>query len=215
MNRDGEEGLMRGHAIRRGTTIVVGAMLLLGVAIAPRVARASGGGGCGRAVTDDDGMRIGISNFCFDPTIFRVKPGETVTWVNKDSVPHSVLGANASWGGFDRIRRDGGEVSYRFVHPGVYPYVCTIHVGMVGAVVVGDGEPDRAAYAVTTNAGPVTRVETPRADPGAAIEQHVVPAVVPASSWPVAARWGMGLLLVVVVVVASIRRRRAQGTLTH
>jgi plastocyanin len=214
MDRDGEEGLMRGHAIRRRSTIVVGAMLLLGVGLAPGVARASGGGGCGRAVTDDDGTRIGISNFCFDPTIFRVEPGETVTWVNKDSVPHSVLGANASWGGFDPIRRDGGEVSYRFVHPGVYPYSCTIHVGMVGAVVVGDGDPDRAAYAVTTNAGPVTSVKTPTADRGAALVQHVVPGD-PARSWPAAMWWGMGLLLLIVVAIASSRRRRAHGTLTH
>lgn len=206
---------MRGRAIRRGTTIVVGAMLLLAVGLTPGVARASGGGGCGRAVTDDDGTRIGISNFCFDPTIFRVEPGNIVTWVNKDSVPHSVLGANASWGGFDPIRRDGGEVSYRFVHPGVYPYVCTIHVGMVGAVVVGDGDPDRAAYAVTTNAGPVTRVTTSTADRGGAVAQSVVPAAVPARSWAAGVWGGMGLLLVAMVVIGSIGRRRAHGTLTH
>lgn len=205
---------MRGHAIRRGTTIVVGAMLVLGVGLAG-TARASGGGGCGRAVTDDDGTRIGISNFCFDPTILRVQPGDTVTWVNKDSAPHTVLGANAVWGGFDSIRRDGGEVSYRFVHPGVYPYVCTIHAGMVGAVVVGDGVPDGAAYAVTTNAGPVTRVKSPRVEPGAALVQDVVPAIVSARSWPTEVWWVLGLCSLVVAAIGSSRRRRDHGTLMH
>jgi plastocyanin len=200
---------MRGRAIRRRTTIVVGAVLLLGVGLAPGVATASGGGGCGRAVTDDDGTRIGISDFCFDPTILRVQPGDTVTWENKDAVPHTVLGANGSWGGFDSIRRNGGEVTYRFVHVGVYPYVCTLHVGMVGAVVVGNGEPDRDAYAVTTNAGPVISADST----GTAIEQRVAPVLVPARSWaPVA--WGISLILVVAAAVASSRRRRAHGTVT-
>jgi plastocyanin len=215
MDRDGEEGPMRGHTIRRATSIVAGAVLMVGVGLAPGVARASGGGGCGRAVTDDDGTRIGISNFCFDPTIFRVQPGETVTWVNKDGFPHTVLGANGSWGGFDFIRRNGGEVSYRFVSSGVYPYVCTIHVGMVGAVVVGDGKADAGSYAVTTNAGPVTLAQSPVAGSGAAIDQNVVPAAVPARSWPGEVWWGMGLLLVVVAAIASSRRRRAHGTGTH
>jgi len=207
---------MRRRAIRRGTTIVIGAMFLLGVGLASGVARASGGGGCGRAVTDDDGTRIGIIGFCFDPTIFRVQPGDTVTWINKDPVPHSVLGANGSWGGFDSIGRNGGEVSYRFVDAGVYPYVCTFHVGMVGAVVVGNGEAVGSTQAVTTNAGPVTLAESHPVGSRAAIEQDVVPAAVHAGSWPGAVWWGMGvLLLVVVAALASPRRRRTHGTVTH
>ena len=206
---------MRGITIRGATSIVAGAVLMVGVALAPGVASASGGGGCGRAVTDDDGTRIGISGFCFDPTIFRVQPGDTVTWINKDPVPHSVLGANGSWGGFDSIRRNGGEVSYRFVDAGVYPYVCTFHVGMVGAVVVGNGKAVEATQAVTTNAGPVTPVEPRIAGPAAESEQEVVPAAIAAGSWPGAAWWGMGLILVVLAAIASSRRRRAHGTVTH
>jgi hypothetical protein len=154
-------------------------------------------------VTDASGTRIGIRDFCFGPTILRVRPGETVTWVNRDGFPHTVLGANGAWGGFDTLRRNGGEVSYRFVSPGVYPYVCTYHPGMVGAVVVGNGRADGAAYAVTTNAGPVTLA----AGSGAAIEQNVVSAEVPPRSWPAAVGWGIGALIVVVVALALARRR--------
>jgi plastocyanin len=206
---------MDGHVIRRTMSIVVGAMLMVGVGLTPGVARASGGGGCGRAVTNDDGTRVSIRNFCFGPTILRVQPGETVTWVNRDGFPHTVLGANGSWGGYDNLRRGGGEVSYRFVSAGVYPYVCTYHPGMVGAVLVGNGKADTSTQSVTTNAGPVTLAQSPVAGSGAAIEQNVVPAAVPARSWPAAVWWGMGVLLVVVAAIASSRRRRAQGTVTH
>jgi plastocyanin len=212
MDRDDEGGLMRGRAIRRGTTIVVGATLLLGVGLSPGVATASGGGGCGRAVTYDGGTRINIHNYCFGPTILHVRPGETVTWVNRDTFPHSVLGANGSWGSFQSIRLHGRKLRYRFVDPGIYPYVCTIHVGMVGAVVVGNGKAVEATQAVTTNAGPVIPVQPRIAHPTSPSEQGLAPAV---TSWPVRAWWGVGLLLVVVATIASRRRRQAQGTLKH
>ena len=204
---------MRGHLIRRAASVVFLGLLIGGVA--PVSALASGGGGCGRAVTDGDGSRVSIRNFCFGPTILRVRPGETVTWVNRDGFPHIVLGANGAWGGYDNVRRNGGQVSYRFVSAGVYPYVCTYHPGMVGAVLVGNGKADTSTQSVTTNAGPVTLAQSPVAESGAAIEQNVVPAAVPARSWPAAVWWGMGVLLVVVAAIAASRRRRAHGTVTH
>ena len=197
---------MRTHAIRRVMLMIVGMMLLVGVM--PDVALASGGGGCGRAVTDADGTSVSIRNFCFGPTILRVPEGETVTWVNRDDVPHVVLGANAAWGGYGKVR-GGGEVSYRFVSSGVYPYVCTYHPGMIGAVVVGNGKPDGGAYAVTTNAGPVTQAASSQD----ALEPQVVPVAVTPTSWtPVA--WVIGLLVVVATAIAASRRRRVQGTAT-
>ena len=138
-----------------------------------------------------------------------------MTWVNRDTFPHSVLGANGSWGSFDSIRRHGHKLRYRFVEAGVYPYVCTIHVGMVGAVVVGNGKAVEATQAVTTNAGPVTPVEPKNAGSAAESEQRVVPSMIAARPWPASVWWGMGLILVVVAAIASSRRRRAHGTVTH
>jgi plastocyanin len=198
---------MRTHAIRRVMLMTVGMMLLVGVT--PEVAHASGGGGCGRAVTDDDGTQVNIRNFCFGPTILRVPEGETVTWVNRDDYPHVVLGANGAWGGYGKVR-GGGEVSYRFVNSGVYPYVCTYHPGMIGAVVVGNGKPDGGAYTVTTNAGPVIPAESSQD----AMEPQVVPVAVTPTSWAPTA-WVIGLLVVVAAaIVASRRRRVVQGTAT-
>jgi len=64
-----------------------------------------------------------------------------------------VLGANATWGGYDALKK-GHEATYEFADAGVYPYVCTWHVGMVGAIVVGNGT--GGAIDTTTAAGPVT-----------------------------------------------------------
>jgi plastocyanin len=138
--------------IGRGLATGVG-LVLATLAVVPGVAGASGGGGCGGPVTDAAGTAVHIKDFCFGPTILRVATGETITFVNGDPFPHTVLGANGAWGSYDALKQ-GGEATYGFSEAGVYPYVCTLHVGMVGAVVVGDGV--GGAIDTTTAAGPVT-----------------------------------------------------------
>ena len=138
--------------IGRGLTTGVG-LALASLALVPGVAGASGGGGCGGPVTDAAGTTVEIKDFCFSPTILRVATGDTITFVNRDPVPHTVLGANGTWGSYDTLKR-GRETTYGFSEAGVYPYVCTWHIGMVGAVVVGDGV--GGAIDTTTAAGPVT-----------------------------------------------------------
>jgi plastocyanin len=128
-------------------------LALAALALVPGVAGASGGGGCGGPVTDGAGTTVEIKDFCFGPTILRVPTGETITFVNRDPFPHTVLGANGAWGSYDALKH-GREATYGFSEAGVYPYVCTWHPGMVGAVVVGDGV--GGAIDTTTAAGPVT-----------------------------------------------------------
>jgi plastocyanin len=195
--------------IRRKILTVAVLGLLASAGLAPGVARASGGGGCGRPVTDEQGTRITIRGFCFSPTILRVPPGESVTWVNKDGVSHNVLGANAVWGGFNQLRR-GGDVTYQFVRPGVYPYVCTYHPGMVGAVVVGTAAGPGAAGVTTTQAGPVTQVlPTPAPEPATVIASAPVGARVEPGAWPTVTLVVVGLFLAAAVALIVQRRRRA------
>jgi plastocyanin len=144
---------MRARRIRRLMTAGTG-MALVSLALVPGVADASGGGGCGGPVTDGAGTTVEIEDFCFGPTILRVAPGESVTFVNLDRSPHTVLGANATWGGYDALKK-GHEATYEFAEAGVFPYVCTWHPGMVGAIVVGDGA--GGAIETATADGPVTR----------------------------------------------------------
>jgi plastocyanin len=127
-------------------------------------AAASGGGGCGGPVTRGTGDAVEIERFCFGPTILYTQPGQVVTWTNRDGFPHVVAGANVVWGSFQELLQ-GDSLTYRFAKPGVYPYVCSLHPGMVGAVVVGDG--GAAATPVTSAQAGVTRSYTAPREPAA------------------------------------------------
>ncbi len=183
------------------------------VAFPGGAAVASGGGGCGRPVSDARGDTVRIRNFCFGPTILRVHPGDEVRFLNADSTSHTVMGANASWGSFRQLNV-GKHITYRFTRPGVYPYVCTYHAGMVGAVVVGGG-PRMATGASTTASGPVVQVlPQPRIQPAVA----AAPAIEPPSPAPISTGWiapwqlialGAFALLVLAAVEMERRRRRS------
>lgn len=97
------------------------------------------------------------ANLCdFAPTVARVAPGTTVTFVNDSAVSHLITGANQEWGSRDVQLQPGSTVSYAFERPGIYPYACALHEGMTGAIVVGDV----AASATASDAGTAT-AETP------------------------------------------------------
>ena len=143
---------------RRGASRLLVSAAIVALAIGPAaVARASGGGGCGAPVTEAAGTRVDIERFCYTPTILRAPVGQPVTWTNLDTVPHMVGGANMVWGSYENLR-EGAAATYRFSEPGVYPYVCAWHPGMVGAVVVGDAgaakalEPKAAAASSSSEA---------------------------------------------------------------
>lgn len=98
----------------------------------------AGGAGChSTAISDKRGVSVTVEGFCFEPTVLRVPAGETVTWTNEDDSPHLVSGVNGTW----RIDEQFGlreSVSAQLDEPGVYPYWCPLHPGMLGTVVVED-----------------------------------------------------------------------------
>ncbi|MEX2405803.1 MAG: plastocyanin/azurin family copper-binding protein [Actinomycetota bacterium] len=195
---------MHARRIRRVLTEGAGLALvaLVALALVPGVAGASGGGGCGGPVTDGAGTTVEIEDFCFGPTILRVAPGESVTFVNLDQSPHTVLGANATWGGYDALKK-GHEATYTFAEAGVFPYVCTWHPGMVGAIVVGDG----AGGAIETNTadGPVTRT-SPLTDVELAGGRPADPEMELSSGLIV-----VFVLLAIIAVTVFLQRRRGSG----
>jgi hypothetical protein len=70
----------------------------------------------------------------FRPAEATVRAGGTVSWINDDDRPHDVT-ANA--GGFTSgLMAPGGRFQHRFPTAGRYHYVCTLHSGMAGSVVV-------------------------------------------------------------------------------
>ncbi|MGE5625764.1 MAG: plastocyanin/azurin family copper-binding protein [Bacillota bacterium] len=81
------------------------------------------------------GPEIGILNYKFDPDTVTVTAGTTVTWVNKDDVPHTIASSDkrfTSSGGLDK----GDSYSYTFNTPGTFAYYCSIHPFMTAKIVV-------------------------------------------------------------------------------
>jgi plastocyanin len=75
---------------------------------------------------------VSINDYTFSPATITVHPGDTVTWSNGDSVPHT---ATARDGTFDTGTIDpGASGSVTFKKPGQYAYRCAIHPDMVGEV---------------------------------------------------------------------------------
>ena len=81
-----------------------------------------------------DQVKVLIKDFMYVPMALTIKAGTTVTWVNMDVEPHTVVSS-------DGVFRSGGldtneNYSYRFDRPGSYPIHCSIHPGMVATIVV-------------------------------------------------------------------------------
>jgi plastocyanin len=77
---------------------------------------------------------VDISAFAFKPERMEVSVGTTVTWVNHDESPHTVVARDL---GLKSPALDTGEkFSFRFTTPGTYSYYCTLHPKMVGWVIV-------------------------------------------------------------------------------
>jgi plastocyanin len=81
--------------------------------------------------------KVEIVDFAYDPDPVTIEEGGKVTWINRDSAPHT---ATADDGSFDTGTLDEGKIgSATFKEPGTYAYICTIHPDMKGTVEVVEG----------------------------------------------------------------------------
>jgi plastocyanin len=77
-----------------------------------------------------------IDNFSFTPAQLSVAAGSTVTWENRDDIPHTIVN-DATPRNFKSPPVDSGEkFSQTFVKPGTYRYFCSLHPHMTGTIVV-------------------------------------------------------------------------------
>jgi Icc protein len=78
---------------------------------------------------------IAVDNFNFAPSTTSVPVGSTITWTNRDDVPHNIVSTERK---FKSPVLDTDErFSHRFDEPGTYKYFCSIHPKMTGQIVVG------------------------------------------------------------------------------
>ena len=77
---------------------------------------------------------VRVDNFSFGPETLTVPTNSTVTWVNKDDVPH-VIASNEGLFKSKALDTDD-KYSYTFTKAGTYAYYCPIHPKMVGKILV-------------------------------------------------------------------------------
>jgi plastocyanin len=90
-----------------------------------------------------------LADKAFSPNPVNIKVGDTITWVNDDTLFHTITsGSPSSSGGetgkvFDSglsgptaLTTKGKTFSHKFTEKGEFPYFCQLHPTMVGNVVV-------------------------------------------------------------------------------
>jgi plastocyanin len=77
---------------------------------------------------------VRVDNFSFGPETLTVPTNTTVTWVNKDDVPH-VIASNDGLFKSKALDTDD-KFSFTFNKAGTYTYYCSIHPKMLGKVMV-------------------------------------------------------------------------------
>jgi plastocyanin len=116
--------------------------------ILPVLAAASLAAGCGATaygasahapaahVAAARAANVKIANFAFKPGTIHVRPGQTIRFVNSDSVAHTVTATKGAK--FDSGNlKPGKAFSVKAGKTGTIHYVCLIHPDMKGTIKVG------------------------------------------------------------------------------
>jgi plastocyanin len=80
------------------------------------------------------GQQVVVDNFSFAPTMAAVPAGSTITWTNRDDVPHNIVSTEQKFK--SPVLDTDEQFSHTFAAPGTYKYYCSIHPKMTGQVVV-------------------------------------------------------------------------------
>lgn len=92
--------------------------------------------GSGGGIADEDAVattEVSVVDNRFEPGVIEVSPGDTVTWTWEGSAPHDVDGES-----FQSEVQTSGTFEHTFDEAGEYEYICNIHSGMTGMVIVSD-----------------------------------------------------------------------------
>jgi Icc protein len=87
------------------------------------------------ATTNADARNVVVDNFSFAPATTSVSVGSTITWTNRDDVPHNIVSTEQKFK--SPVLDTDEQFSHRFDAPGSYRYFCSIHPKMTGRIVVG------------------------------------------------------------------------------
>ena len=77
-----------------------------------------------------------MRNIAFNPQTIHAHVGQTITWVNHDDAPHNVTYVSGPRFTSSATFRNSGSFRLALTHAGTIRYMCTIHPGMNGTIVV-------------------------------------------------------------------------------
>ena len=77
---------------------------------------------------------VRIDNFSFTPAEVKVPVGASVTWTNRDDIPHTVVSPDKVFK--SKVLDSDEKYSFTFATAGTYTYFCSIHPKMTGKVIV-------------------------------------------------------------------------------
>jgi plastocyanin len=86
------------------------------------------------SVAQQNVVPVTIDNFVFEPARLTVKAGTTVTWLNRDDIPHTVAAKDRLFK--SKVMDTDESYSFTFSIPGEYTYFCSLHPHMTGTIVV-------------------------------------------------------------------------------
>jgi plastocyanin len=89
-----------------------------------------------RATQKASTTEVKIDNFSFGPVTLTVPVGTTVTWTNRDDIPHTIVSTDDPKAFKSKVLDADEKFSFTFSKAGTYPYFCSIHPKMTGKVIV-------------------------------------------------------------------------------
>jgi plastocyanin len=97
---------------------------------------AAAAAGCGSGGSSESGSpTVSMSGLRFHPASLKVKVGDKVTWTNDDTPDHNVTSTSGAHF-MSKAFPHGRSYSYTPRKAGTIKYVCTLHPGMVGKLIV-------------------------------------------------------------------------------
>ena len=115
----------RSQSILRALRLTI---LFAALASIPCLAQDASNAGAGPVAT------VSMDHNTFIPGEITVVPGTTVTWINNEAMPHTVVDSNKGFRSKALVK--DASFSFTFATAGDYNYLCSIHPNMKGKVIV-------------------------------------------------------------------------------
>ena len=107
---------------------------LLATVMVATLLLSAGSPGSSANTAEPASAEVKVDNFSFGPATLTVAVGTTVTWTNRDDIPHTIVSTDKVFK--SKVLDTDEKFSFTFDKSGTYPYFCSIHPKMTGSVVV-------------------------------------------------------------------------------